>query len=60
MKELEAMRNALNSEAGQELTTKLIEAVKAQNPNTTMAEWKDIQARFLAYMTVTAIREARA
>lgn len=48
---------ALNSEAGQELTDKLLRQVITKNPNTTPEEWKEIQARFLAYMTIRMAQE---
>ena len=54
---VEAARTALNSEAGQALTEKLIEQVKQQNPEITMKDWKEIQARFLAYMTIKMAQE---
>lgn len=54
---IEAARKAMNSEAGQKITEKLIEEVKKQNPNITMKEWKEIQSRFLAYMTITMTKE---
>ena len=52
-----AMAMAMNSEAGQKITEKLIEEVKKQNPNITMQEWKEIQSRFLAYMTIKMTKE---
>lgn len=52
-----AMAKAMNSEAGQKITEKLIEEVKKQNPNITMQEWKEIQSRFLAYMTIKMTKE---
>ena len=52
-----AAQKALNSEAGQKLTEKLIEEVVKQNPNITMEEWKEIQTRFLAYTAIKMTQE---
>ncbi len=57
---VKAAQIAMNTEAGQELTGKLMEKVLEQNPDTTVKEWEDIKARFLAYMTITMAREVRA
>lgn len=57
---VKAAQTAMNTEAGQELTGKLMEKVLEQNPDTTVKEWEDIKARFLAYMTITMAREVRA
>lgn len=48
---------AMNSEAGQALTEKLITEVLKKNPNMTMKEWKETQVKFLAYMTITMVKE---
>lgn len=39
-----------NTEAGQEITEKLIEIVKASNPNITMEEWREVQRDFLSWI----------
>ena len=57
---VKAAQIAMNTEAGQELTGKLMEKVLEQNPDTTVKEWEDIKARFLVYMTITMAREVRA
>lgn len=56
---VKAAQTAMNTEIGQELTGKLMEKVLEQNPDTTVKEWEDIKARFLAYMTITMAREVR-
>lgn len=45
-----AEQNALNSEAGQEITTKLLEMKLASNPNMTVEEWESTKKEFMIYL----------
>lgn len=41
---------ALNSEAGQELTKKLLQMKLAQNPNMTAEEWEETKQEFMVFI----------
>ena len=41
--------NALNTEVGQELTSKLLEMKLAENPNMTEEEWQKIKQQFMTF-----------
>lgn len=52
----EAVRTALNSEAGQELTGRLLEEVTKRNQSLTAEEWEGIKQEFMVYMFREMIR----
>lgn len=41
---------ALNSEVGQELTRKLLQTKRAQNPNLTTEEWEKAKQEFMVFI----------
>lgn len=48
--------NALNTEVGQELTSKLLEMKLAENPNMTAEEWKKIKQQFMMFCFAEAMK----
>ncbi len=53
----EAERKALNTEAGQELTEKLLQMKLKQNPNMTAEEWQQTKSEFMTFIFYTFVRE---
>lgn len=45
-----AIRVALNSPVGQEMTQKLLEMKLAQNPNMSPEEWKQVKSEFMTFI----------
>jgi hypothetical protein len=45
-----AIRVALNSPVGQEMTQKLLEMKLAQNPRMTSAEWEKTKSEFMTFL----------
>lgn len=45
-----ALRVALNSPVGQEMTQKLLEMKLAQNPNMSPEEWKQVKSEFMTFI----------
>ena len=48
--------NALNTEVGQELTSKLLEMKLAENPNMTAEEWQKIKQQFMVFCFAEAMK----
>lgn len=53
----EAERKALNTEAGQELTEKLLQMKLKQNPNMTAEEWQQTKSEFMTFIFYMFVRE---
>lgn len=53
----EAERRALNSEAGQEMTKKLLEMKLAENPDMTPDEWKQTKSEFMTFIFAMLMME---
>lgn len=45
-----AICNALNNEAGQRITEKLLEKAREQNPNLTAEEWQQMKQQFVLFV----------
>lgn len=52
-----AERKALNSEAGQKLTEKLLEMKLAENPNMTAEEWKQTKSEFMTFIFYQFVKQ---
>lgn len=46
----EAIRKALNTEVGQEITEQLLKFKLAENPQLTVEEWKNTKSDFMTYL----------
>lgn len=45
-----AIRSALNTEKGQEITQLLLTEALKKNPNMTQEEWKDMKSEFMTFI----------
>lgn len=52
-----AERKALNSEAGQKMTNKLLEMKLAENPDMTAEEWKQTKSEFMTFLFLNFVKE---
>ena len=53
----DAIRKALNTEVGQELTERLLKLKLAENPQLTTEEWKDTKSDFMTYLFCMFVQE---
>ena len=53
----EAIRTALNSEVGQQLTKELLKMKLKQNPNMTVEEWKQVKSEFMTFIFLMFVKE---
>ena len=53
----EAIRTALNTEMGQQLTEELLKMKLEQNPNMTAEEWKQTKSEFMTYIFTMFVKD---
>lgn len=55
-KNSKAIRTALNSEIGQQLTKELLKMKLKQNPNMTVEEWKQTKSEFMTFIFLMFVK----
>lgn len=53
----EAIRTALNTDTGQEITTALLNMKLQENPNMTVEEWDEAKSEFMTFIFTMFVQE---